>query len=215
LILSVFTKPAQAEAAYRVLHERLTPIEGERCADLFDGRLPHISTDPEARLAYLWDCGIEGAEKRLGDASFDLILSTAVLEHVASVDAAIRSMRRLLRSNGRMFHRVDLRSHEEDQESHPLEFLTHSALVWRLMTSHTGEPNRLRASDYGRLLAGHGFEVSRLEVTRTVRSEDLQSIRPRLARPFRHLPDDDLMKAGIFFEACLAATDGPSSRSSL
>jgi SAM-dependent methyltransferase len=190
----------QVERAYQLLHARLSEIERERCRDVFDGVRPDAPADPDGRLAYLWDCGIEGAEKRLGIGRFDLIISTAVLEHVASVEAAIRSMSKLLRPGGRIIHRVDLRSHE-DEESHPLEFLTHSVFVWRLMTSHTGEPNRQRASEYCRLLEKYGFALSRLEVTRSVGRDEVEAIRPRLARPFRDLPGDDLMRLGIFFDA--------------
>jgi SAM-dependent methyltransferase len=193
--------PAQVEAVYRLLHERLTETERERCRDVFDGRMPRTSQDSHSRLVYLSDCGIEGAEGRVGVEGFDLILSMAVLEHVASVEAAISSMERLLRPGGRMIHRVDLRSHEEDEESHPLEFLTYSPFIWRLMTSHTGESNRQRASVYRRLLEKHGFEIRRLEITRTIRREDVESIRPHLAPPFRDAADEDLIQAGIMFDA--------------
>ena len=138
---------AQAAASYAILHESLTQQERQCCGDVFAGAIPLVSQHHTGRLVYDWNCAIEGAERTLGTTRFDFILSTAVLEHVRSVEAAIRSMYLLLKPGGRMIHRVDLRSHEEDEESHPLDFLTHSSFAWRLMTATpTSRTGNVRAS---------------------------------------------------------------------
>jgi SAM-dependent methyltransferase len=192
--------PAQSCMAYAALYDHMTEAERARCADVFTAGSVTASRDAGRKLVYLWDCEVEEADRRLGAERFDLILSAAVLEHVYSVEAAIRSMWSLLRPGGRMIHRVDLRSHDDDQR-HPLEFLTYSPRWWRLMTSHTGEPNRVREGTYWRVLGEQGFEIIRRKVTHWINCEDVQSIRHRLAAPFRDLPKEELMHAGIMFEA--------------
>lgn len=191
----------QAHEAYRRLLEQ---CGGERNGRVSLETVETCAIDgagEDRPLVYLWDCGVEGAWRRLGEGRFDLILSRSVLEHVSDVPAAIDSMARMLRRGGRMIHRVDLRSHEEEEQSHPLDFLRPSPAWWRLMTSHTGEPNRERRQTYERALAASGLCVRRFETTHSLPREVVAAVRGRLSAPFRAMTDEELMVTGIIFDA--------------
>ena len=55
------------------------------------------------------------------DASLDVVLSNAVLEHVSDLEAACRSFARVTKPGGMNSHQVDFRDH--DNFDRPLEFL--------------------------------------------------------------------------------------------
>lgn len=189
----------QAKAASEALMLDLPHDQRQRFRSCMTDGLVSASRDLRDRLVYRSDCPIEEAPLRLGTERFDLVLSRSVLEHVYSLERAFASMATLTKRGGLMVHKVDLRSHEDGEQSHPLEFLTHSRRWWRWMTSHTGEPNRVRKSAYLRLLRESGFQVLRLERTHFLSLSEVEQIRPSLASPFRDLPDDDLTDTGIFF----------------
>lgn len=87
---------------------------------------------------------IADAVQLFGRGSFDIIVSNAVLEHVCDLEGAFRAMDNLLKPGGRMVHVVDFKDHGmfSSAQSHPLTFLTIPGILYRLMTSHSGQPNR-------------------------------------------------------------------------
>jgi SAM-dependent methyltransferase len=191
----------------------------------------------EDRLEVLRGVGIEEAASRLGHERFDLIISVAVLEHVYDVAASLRAMDALLAPGGMMVHQVDLRDHGMFTAGghDPLEFLTIGDRTYRLMTSHTGAPNRVRIGAYRELLdeLGHDAEVlvtnvwgaredlpeyvERLEVDGGLRNS-IEAIRGRLAPRFASLPAEDLAVTGILIRSRKAVrqpardTGAPSRR---
>jgi len=177
----------------------LTGEHRERFASCLSDGLIRTSRDLSDTLVYRSGCAIEEASGKLQGKQFDLVLSRSVLEHVYSLESALASMAELTKPGGLIVHKVDLRSHEDGEQSHPLEFLTHSPRWWRWMTSHTGEPNRERKCAYPPLLRKNGFEILRFERTHFISLSEVERIRPRLALPFRNLPDEDLADTGIFF----------------
>lgn len=193
--------PGQSQAAYAQLWSELTEVERGRCAGAWTGDGARPSRDVTQPLVYLWDCAAETAPARLGAERFDLIVSRAALEHVYSPQETIDALWKLLKPGGRMVHKVDLRSHEEESEVHPLEFLCHPPGWWSIMTSHTGEPNRVRKTAFVELVRKRGFDVRKVEVTHRVTPAEVAEIRPRLAGPFRSLSDEDLQDTGIFIDA--------------
>lgn len=193
-------EPDQANAAYHSLYDQMSDAERERSKDVWRNGLPQISDDLAGKLVYLSDCPVEQGVQRLGRERFDLIISRSVLEHVYNLHETIRSMSEMLKPGGQMVHKVDLRSHEEKAQSHPLEFLTHSPRWWRWMTSHTGEPNRLRKGAYRKLLQECEFKIKRFDITHSIPQQEVATIRDRLAVPFRNLPEDELTDTGVFFD---------------
>ena len=198
---------AHERAIYDELVSRLAAGERERA----EAALAAGGLDP-ARLRPVTSLSIEEAVGELEPESFDLIVSVAVLEHVYDPDAALRAMDRLLRPDGRMLHQIDFRDHTmfTAAGSHPLTFLTISPRIWRLMTRHTGRPNRRLVGWWRDRLAALGYDV-RVTVTDVLpeleRGEGIAAIRPRLSREFRDLPDRELSTAGAF----VAAGKGPQA----
>ena len=75
------------------------------------------------------------------------------------------------------------------------------------MTSNTGEPNRVRLPEYRRILQELGFVDVDVRVKSRFDPDLVRRVRPRLARPFRSLSDDDLSVA-VFLVT--ARTPGPT-----
>lgn len=186
-----------------------------------------------ARLKVIRGVGIEGGAATLQAGGFDLIVSVAVLEHVYDLGASFRSMDALLAPGGLMIHQVDLRDHGmfSNGGRHPLEFLTVGDRLYRLMTSHTGAPNRERIDTYRRLLddLGHEAEVSitnvggarqdlapyrdRLVAGRDVEPAMLASVerlRARLPTRFAEMPSEDLAATGILVRSRKPAAKRPA-----
>jgi SAM-dependent methyltransferase len=210
--------PGWEREVYRLLLEDLADDGRRRLSGLLapDGRLEADGT----RLEMIRGVGIEAGAERLGERRFDLIGSVAVLEHVYDLEASLRAMDALLAPGGRMVHQVDLRDHGMFSAGgrHPLEFLTIPDSLYRLMTSHTGAPNRERIGTYRRLLAdlGHEAEVrvmnvggsredlvpstERLVVGRDLGADvaaSIEATRRRLASRFATLPVEELAATGI------------------
>lgn len=178
----------------------------------------------DERLEMVRGVGIEEGAERLAGQTFDAIMSVAVLEHVYDVAASFRAMDALLAAGGLMIHQVDLRDHGmfSNGGRHPLEFLTIGERVYRMMTSHTGAPNRERIGTYRSLLAGLGYE-SDIEIANVGGArEDLQPyrlelvpgrdvdqallasierLRTRMPPRFAALPADELAVTGILIRS--------------
>jgi SAM-dependent methyltransferase len=127
----------------------------------------------------------------LPDASFDLVFSHAVLEHVANPSLVAQQSARILRPGGFVSHRIDLRDHANFEKPH--EFLRYPDSLWRLMTSNLPwQTNRWRASEHLDALLREGLEIVLQEPTRTAEP----SARLRVSRRFAGANDLDVL--GIF-----------------
>jgi SAM-dependent methyltransferase len=210
--------PVWEREVYRLLLEDLDAEGRERLAGVLspDGRLDHSSD----RLELVRGVGIEAGTEHLRAAPFDLIVSVAVLEHVYDVARAFRAMDAVLAPGGIMVHQVDLRDHGmfSGGGRHPLDFLTVQERLYRLMTSHTGAPNRRRIGTYREVLSELGHEAQidvanvggsrddlpqyteRLVVGRDLPHElaaSIERLRRRLAPEFAGLPVEELAATGI------------------
>jgi SAM-dependent methyltransferase len=128
------------------------------------------------------------------DGSLDLILSTAVLEHVGRADFPLlaREMMRLLRPGGTAYHEVDLMDHLGGAQNN----LRFSEKTWEspLMANSGFYTNRLRCREIVVIMRDAGFEVA---LTRVARWPAPPTPRDALAEPFRALPDDELLIANF------------------
>ena len=154
---------------------------------------------------------------------YDFILSCAVFEHLYDPLKALRSTALALKPGGMMLHQVDCRDHGIfSQRFHELKFLELSEpLFWPLRVG--GNPNRVRVGEYIKTLDALPvqYEIFVSELAGTKHSIPLgtklgslpkpavdesrayvESIRGRLAEPFRSMQDRDLMVSGF----CLVAT---------
>ena len=128
------------------------------------------------------------------DGSLDLILSTAVLEHVGRADFPLlaRETMRLLRSGGTAYHEVDLMDHLGGAQNN----LRFSQATWEspLMAKSGFYTNRLRCREILQIMRDAGFEAA---LTRVARWGSLPTPRAALDRQFRDLPDDELLIANF------------------
>ncbi len=157
------------------------------------------------------DCGL----------GFDAILSRAVLEHLYDPLAALDDMARSLKPGGIMIHRIDLRDHGMFFGHHPLTLLTLPDALHCRMTEGAGRPNRVLAPAYRAWLArsglAGGITISRLagvgdefdpapwealeEGAKARAVASVRAIRPRLAKNFKAMADEDLAVAGLVLVA--------------
>jgi SAM-dependent methyltransferase len=141
--------------------------------------------------------GIDGGQLRycqdpmealpLQDGEADLVISTAVLEHIKYVEATIDEMARITRKGGFGIHTIDGSDHHRygDPACHPLELLTEAEDQLMVYGS-----NRIRPTEFGPLFERHGFEV--IGFTTFERVEINATLRERLAAPFRSMSNEVL-----------------------
>lgn len=153
---------------------------------------------------------------------FDAIVSCAVLEHLYDPLAALGDMAAALAPGGWMLHKVDLRDHGLLSAHHgELAWLETPSWLHRLMTHHSGRPNRVLYPAYREALGTLGLEA-RLLVTALAGVGDLdpflpledvpaaqlasavatvRATRSRMAPCFRGASDAELAVTGLFLVA--------------
>ncbi len=137
--------------------------------------------------------GLASFEK-VPDRTVDFLWSHSVLEHLrrADVTAIVAESRRVLAADGVCSHRVDLRDHLSDA----LNNLRFSDRVWERpwMTKSGFYTNRLRYSEILAAFESAGFAI---EVVGMDRWEALPTPRGKLAKPYRDLPEEELLVSGF------------------
>jgi SAM-dependent methyltransferase len=174
--------------------------------------------------------GAQEADRVFAPASFDGILSRAVLHEIYEAKAALEALDRVLKPGGWMLHKIDLRDDGlfSGRGFHPLEFLTISEPVYWLMAYDTDKTCRRPLPFYRDILRQLGYQA-RFVITGIIETEGYRSvenpagdgkekleagvdfgpahqrlladIRPRLSAPFRNLNDSDLLTASVFLVA--------------
>lgn len=186
----------------------LAPKNAEVLAQLIDGcsgderrRLMACLADPKnlsagfapERIEYLVrPSGLSG----LSDA-VDLVISRAVLEHVNDLDATFEDMVRAMKPSALAVHQVDLRSHGLHR-SNPLDFLVWSPVLWRLMYSEKGVPNRWRVDKYRSIVSALPVDVVEFAATKLAETAHVQAVRSALAPAFQPVSDEDLSWLGFW-----------------
>ena len=178
--------------------------------------------DPD-RVRMLTGIPLERAGCAFEAASFDWIVSRAVLEETSDVRLSLRVMDALLRLGGALTHKVDLRDYGlfSARGFHPLESYTVPEWIYRRMSRHSGIPNRQPLSVYRDELTALGYALTVRYTHLTGQERELlphpeaipdtpeaerarrlaAAIRPRLAKGLRAVPDEDLVAAGVFLDA--------------
>jgi hypothetical protein len=181
-----------------------------------------IELNPE-RLDYIYGHGIEEADQILEPASFDFIVSRAVIHNVYDIDRGFEAMDRLLKSGAYMLHKIDLSDEKmfSSRGMHPLTFLTIPERIYHLMASDSGKPNRKLTGDYQEQMLKRGYDAKLLVSSilgkgpLTPHKERIEpgmdysektvalinQIRPKLATPYRDRSDAELATTGIFLVA--------------
>jgi predicted SAM-dependent methyltransferase len=131
---------------------------------------------------------------RQPDESVDLVFSNGVLEHLPrhQLVEVLTLLRRWIRPTGVMIHHVGMADQfaSFDRSITPFNFLQYSRKSWRWLDNPIIPQNRLRHSDYLKVLDDAVCEVLHEEKIRG-RPEDLR--RQRISREFEAYDVDDLL----------------------
>jgi methyltransferase family protein len=187
--------------------ERLRPeLEAEAEAELRPPGGPLGSLDElEARFGIRYLAPCDARDTGLDEGSIDFASSTDTCEHIPEADlgAIFRETRRLLRDGGAFSCRIDLQDHYAyfDRSLSRYNFLRFSDGAWRLVNSPLHFQNRLRSSDYLRLVREAGLElaVERPSGPSDEGHAELRSL--PLAERFRGYTEDDLGVTVLSFVA--------------
>ncbi len=89
----------------------------------------------------------------------DFVYSISVLEHIKNVEGIINKFSDIVKKGGLMYHSIDMRDHYNF--SNPFLFLKYSNSTWGKYLTKEGVSytNRMRYSEYRRLLIKYGFEI--------------------------------------------------------
>jgi hypothetical protein len=127
---------------------------------------------------------------------FDVVTSWQVGEHVLDIQLLADQTARLLRPSGVAIHRVDFGPHAWERYDDPLLYLRFPSLVWRLMGSNRGLPNRFRHHEFLQAWTTAGL---------TVECRDLHTFDPgeiefdKLHRRFRTMPRESLLVQDVVY----------------
>jgi hypothetical protein len=173
-----------------------------RLAALLEAEQPEFSarvdfSDRERMLASLNATYLTRGTASLAEipgGSLDVILSTAVLEHVGRAEFATLAaeMMRTLRPGGTSYHEVDLMDHLGGAQNN-LRF-TQCAWESPLMANSGFYTNRLRCSEILQIMRDAGFAVA---LARVARWPARPTPRGALARPFDAFSDDEMRIANF------------------
>jgi len=134
----------------------------------------------------------------LPDSSVDFIFSNAVLEHVSDVEGAFAEMNRLLKPGSYMAHNVDLRVHGPIKKKSPLAHLQYSDWEWKLLTARKmSYINRLRRSEFEKLLNKTNFELLHMKNNDEATDEYIDEIRTLFVNKYREMDVKDIKTLGI------------------
>lgn len=139
---------------YTLLRSRLNQDQKKH----FDDAISLESGKPvinRERLICIYGTGIDEEQSPFTDATFDIIYSNAVLEHVFHLTKAFLNMDKLLKPGGHTLHIVDFKDHGlfSSEQLHALEFLTVPPILYKLMSQYIALPNRQRINFYRSMLA--------------------------------------------------------------
>jgi SAM-dependent methyltransferase len=169
--------------------------------------------DLEKRFGITYLAPRDARATGLDSGSVDLVSSTNTLEHVPAADLVpiLAECRRLLRPDGILSSRIDLRDHYSyfDRGLSPYNFLRYSDRAWRLFNSSVLYQNRLRRPDYLHAFSESGFEIVSEGVARPNEGERAALDSLELAPRFREYSPDDVGVLALVLVARPAPAPSP------
>ena len=221
--------PEGPRKVYQELRASL-PESQRACFDQAVNLSSGVAFHPE-KLRSISGSAAEDCDIALANQQFDLILSRAVLHEIFDIDRCFAAMDRLLAPGGRMVHKIDLRDYGmfTTLDMHPREFLTVPDVLYEQMVKGGARPNRRMMNYYRDKMRALGYTATlyisskvqrhnqpgvhepeiiphkvKLEYGVDFNDADLAmnaEIRPRLAAPYRHLTDEELLAGGLLLAA--------------
>ncbi|MGE3704332.1 MAG: methyltransferase domain-containing protein [Vicinamibacterales bacterium] len=181
---------------------------------VFQALIPRVeawrpgSTEPMVRLlqtgsfvpevVQVRECAAEDLT-RLPGGSADIVLSNAVLEHLADVPRALSGLAHVTRPGGLGLHQVDFRDHRDF--TRPLEYLTMAAREFKaLFAERMGEcGNRWRPSRVTEVFEAAGFHVRSAHGNMQADPEYVAGIKVRLHPDVLPMSEPDLSTLSVFY----------------
>lgn len=115
----------------------------------------------------------------------NLVVSQAAFEHFSDVENTIKQLGHAVKSGGVLIAEVDTMTHTGVLRGRdPLNIYRYSNFLYRL-AQFSGIPNRLRPAHYKSLLEQNGWYNVEVIPLQTMAKEDVECIRPQLAKPFQ------------------------------
>jgi len=105
-----------------------------------------------------------GVEDFRPSQKFDIVCSYAVGEHVSDISSFASLNKNCISEAGVGLHCIDFGGHQWDRYGDPFLFLKFPDVVWNLMGSARGEPNRVRFAPYLRYFKDAGLQVEATEI---------------------------------------------------
>ena len=136
------------------------------------------------------------------EASVDMVLSQAVLEHVDNLPLTYEQMHRWLQPTGFMSHAIDFKSHGSANEwdGH----WRYSDVTWKIISgTRPYTINRQPHSLHRELMTESGFHIVN-DITNELPSTNNES---SLAPRFRNMQPADTIAASAFVQATMRGTD--------
>lgn len=145
-------------------------------------------------FTYLVDAG--GTLERLESSSFDIVVSSGVLEHIvsATLPEITRGIARVLKPGGYSMHTINLRDHLwiYDKKVSPKQYLLYPEQTWqRWFENEVQYINRVQRPEWLRLFDDVGLQPISVESDRL----DVRHLLP--AASFRDLDQSDLECVGL------------------
>jgi SAM-dependent methyltransferase len=157
--------------------------------------------DADAFVPAVVDVRERAAEEltQLPRSSADVVLSNAVLEHLADVPRAFQGLAHVSRPGSVGLHQVDFRDHRDF--SRPLEYLTLSASEFdTLFADRMGEcGNRWRPGPMSAAFVDAGFRLRSVHANMRADATYVSSVRPRLHDDVLPMSDEDLEVLSVFY----------------
>lgn len=147
----------------------------------------------------------DAGETRLQTGSVDYVISNVSMEHIPKNDLyrILRQCHRILAPDGMLSVTVDYSDHwaHADRRLNPYSYMRYSDLEWEKYNPSMHYQNRLRHSDYRRILSENGFEIveEKPEIPGKEAVFMLRSI--ELSEKFRAYDFEDLLITNAHFVA--------------
>jgi SAM-dependent methyltransferase len=127
--------------------------------------LPAVSSleDLRSHYAITYQAPVDMTQSDFDDGAFDMCISSNTLEHIplATLEAILRELRRILKPRGVISAQIDYSDHyaHTDKTISKLNYLRFSERQWQRHNHKYFFQNRLRHNHYRRLFEAAGFEI--------------------------------------------------------
>ena len=127
----------------------------------------------------------------------DIIFSHAAFEHFENIEKTIKELSDITKKGSILIARIDLQTHARwIRDKDPLNIYRYNELFWSTF-KFNGSPNRIRRSEYERLLEKNNWHCIRIEPTKILEKEYVEKVKPTLSNTFREFSCSEMQTLGF------------------